>query len=284
VIIDAHHHLWRCDPADYPWIGANDLVLRRDFGATELEAACSETGVDGTVVVQARQTLGETRWLLDQASRSPRILGVVGWVPLQDPALPGILERIAEPALVGVRHVVQDEPDPDFLLRPAVARGIDLLAGRGLVYDLLVRAAQLPQAIRCVDAHPAQRFVLDHAAKPDFTEGLEPWAGRIRDLARRPNVCCKISGLATEMGLGWTPDRLRPWVDVLLDAFGPGRLLFASDWPVCLLATGYQRWFDGVAMLIAGLTAGERAAVLGDNAVAAYRLECATRKTLEVTQ
>lgn len=274
MIIDAHHHLWRFDPAEYGWIGESDHALRRDFALPELHAELAAAGVAGTVAVQARQSLEETAWLLGLAGGSPRIRGVVGWVPLADPAIDEHLAALtADRRLVGVRHVVQGESDPRFLLRPAIARGLAALPGRGLAYDLLVREHQLPQAIACVDAHPDLRFIVDHAAKPDFRAGLEPWAGRMRELARRPSVWCKLSGLALEAGAGWTVDRLRPWIDVLLEAFGPSRLMFGSDWPVCLLATGYGRWLESVRTLIAGLTVDERAAILGRTAVTAYRLE-----------
>jgi L-fuconolactonase len=274
VIIDAHHHLWRFDPPQYDWIAPGDQVLRRDFILPELDAACAEAGVDGTVAVQARQSLDETLWLLGLARRSRRIRGVVGWVPLADPALADLLAGLAAGprTLVGVRHVVQGEADPAFLLRPDIARGIGRLAGAGLVYDLLVREHQLGQAIACVDAHPDVTFVLDHAAKPGPGD-LSAWSAGIRDLARRANVHCKLSGLALEAGLDWSVAGLRCAVGVLLEAFGPGRLLYGSDWPVCLLATGYCRWLAAVEELIASCTAAERAAILGGNATTVYRLE-----------
>jgi L-fuconolactonase len=273
VIIDAHHHLWRFDPAQYDWIAPSDTALRHDFLLSELDAVLAAAGVDGSVVVQARQTLDETLWLLGLARRSPRIRGVVGWVPLTDPDLPDILATLtADRHLVAVRHVVQGESDPAFLLRPTISRGIASLAGAGLAYDLLVREHQLAQAAACVDAHPDVRFVLDHAAKPGPGD-LGSWSAGIRDLARRPNVWCKISGLALEAGPGWSVAGLRRAVDVLFAAFGAQRLLYGSDWPVCLLATGYGRWLEAVRELIAACTAAEQAAILGGNAVTAYRLE-----------
>ncbi len=274
MIIDAHHHLWRFDPVEFAWIGADDHALRRDFTLPDLQSELSASGIDGSVAVQARQNLTETMWLLAMARRSPLIRGVVGWVPLADPAVGEILSMLAEdPRLVGVRHVVQGEADPEFLLRPGIARGIACLAEHDLVYDLLVRDHQLPQAIACVDAHPSVRFTLDHAGKPSFRSGLEPWASRIHELARRPNVFCKLSGLATEAGPDWSIHQLRPWVEVLINAFGPRRLLFGSDWPVCLLATSYTRWLDAVRAQIVGLTTDERAAVLGGTARSIYLLK-----------
>lgn len=273
MIIDAHHHSWRFDQAQYDWIAPGDTALRRDFLLPDLDAELAAAGVDGSVVVQARQTLDETLWLLGLARRGPRIRGVVGWVPLADPDLPDLLAPLtADRRLVAVRHVVQGESDPVFLLRPAISRGLGGLAGAGLAYDLLVREHQLAQAAACVDAHPDVRFVLDHAAKPGPGD-LTAWSAGIRDLARRPNVWCKISGLALEAGPGWSVADLRRVIDVLFASFGARRLLYGSDWPVCLLATGYVRWLAAVRELIAACTKAEQAAILGGNAVTAYRLE-----------
>jgi L-fuconolactonase len=286
--IDAHHHLWRFSPEEYGWIGPGDLSIRRDFLLPELHAELAAAGIEGSVVVQARQSLTETRWLLELASASPRLRGVVGWAPLADPGLPGILDTLeglpGAGRLVGFRHVVQEETDPGFLLRPAFSRGLAELAARGLAYDLLVKPHQLGQALACVDAHPGLGFIVDHAAKPRFARPagrpaeaplLDPgtWAEGMRVLAERPNVACKFSGLALEAGHGWTVDSLRPCLDTLLDCFGPSRLMFGSDWPVCLLATGYRPWLAAVETLIAGLSDSERAAILGGTAERAYRLK-----------
>lgn len=275
MIIDAHHHLWRFDPGQYGWIAEGDVPLRQDFLLPELERTCTANRIARTVVVQARQSLDETRWLLDLAAHSPRIAGVVGWVPLADPGLPDLLAPLIGSGLLkGVRHVVQGETDPAFLLRPEIARGLHALPALDLAYDLLVLPHQLGQAAACVDAHADVRFVLDHAAKPPYASGdLTAWERDLRALARRPNVWCKLSGLATETGgRGWDASTLAHSVDVLLDAFGPRRLLFGSDWPVCLLATGYDRWLGTVQGLLDRLTADERTAILGGNATTVYRL------------
>jgi len=274
MLIDAHHHLWRFDPRQYDWISANDRVLRRDFLVPEWEALCAAHGIERTIVVQARQTLDETRWLLELAARSQRIAGVVGWVPLADPLLPELLVPLmADRRLKAVRHVVQGESDPDFLLHPMIAAGLRALAPHGLAYDLLVRHHQLNQATACVDAHPELRFVLDHAAKPpSVTDHLSIWARDLRTLAQRPNVWCKLSGLATELIGSHDPTALARSIAVVLEAFGPQRVLFGSDWPVCLLATGYGCWLNTVREHLAPLTSTERAAIFGGNAVIAYRL------------
>ncbi|MFZ4615556.1 MAG: amidohydrolase family protein [Rectinemataceae bacterium] len=276
MIIDAHHHLWRYSPNEYPWIGEGDLALRRDFGLVELHAELDAAGVTRTIAVQARQSLDETRWLLDLAAESGRIVGVVGWAPLADPGIGDFLDSLGEPRLVSLRHVVQDEADPEFLLRPAFAQGLAALPSRCIAYDLLAKPAQLPMAIACVDAHPMLRFVVDHAAKPDFSGGasaFESWARDMRALAERPTVYCKFSGLALEAGPVWSVEMLRPVFDLLLESFGPSRLLFGSDWPVCLLATSYSRWLEAFRALIETLSETEKASVLGQSARRAYRLE-----------
>lgn len=273
--LDAHHHLWRFIPADYPWIDPADGVLRRDFLLDELAVALDGGGVSRSLAVQARQSLDETCWLLGLAGRSRRLAGVVGWLPLQDPDLEDILAPLLTGGrLLGVRHVVQDEADPGFLLRPAVARGLALVERHGLAYDLLLRPGQLDQAIACVDAHPGLRFVLDHGAKPPLAGGdLAGWERGLRELARRPNLACKLSGLVTETaGPGWQVDDLVPVFAVLCTAFTPQRLMFGSDWPVCLAASGYRRWVEAVEVLIAPLTSGERAAIWSGTASSWYRL------------
>lgn len=275
MIIDAHHHLWRFAPAQYGWIAPGDTALRQDFLLPELERACAANHIDRTVAVQARQSLDETCWLLGLAARSPRIAGVVGWVPLADPDLADVLAPlVAGGRLKGVRHAVQGEANPAFLLRPEITRGLRALPACDLAYDLLVLHHQLGQAAACVDGHPRLHFVLDHAAKPPYASGdLIAWERDLRELARRPNVWCKLSGLATETGgRRWNAGTLSRSVEVLLDAFGPRRLLFGSDWPVCLLATGYDRWLATVQGFIAALSTDERAAILGGNATTVYRL------------
>lgn len=273
--IDAHHHLWRYTAEEYSWISEQMGVLRRDFLPQDLKQVLDIAGIHGAIAVQARQTLEETEWLLRMTEESPWIRGVVGWAPIVAPEFPEVLKKLRKnPRLKGLRHIVQDEPDDDFILGEAFNRGIDALRGTGLVYDVLIHARHLPQAIRFVDRHPEQAFVLDHCAKPRIaSREIEPWRGQIRELARRPLVHCKVSGMVTEADWArWTPDDLRPYFEVVLEAFGPERLMFGSDWPVALLASEYQRWVDAVAAWTAGLSANEREAVWGGNAARVYAL------------
>jgi L-fuconolactonase len=275
VIIDAHHHLWQFDPVAYDWIGPADLPLRRDFVLPELTAMATESGLAGTIAVQARQSLEETTWLLDLARQQPLIRGVVGWVPLIADDLPAILDALPTGPLVGVRHVVQGEADPGFLQRPLIERGLREIARRGLTYDILIKAHQLPQAIACVERFPGLRFVLDHGGKPDIRKaGLATWQAGLRTLARYPNVACKLSGLVTEADPAtWNAAQLTPYATIILEAFGPQRVLFGSDWPVCLLGTSHRHWLATVRDWIDHLSPTEQAAILGDNAVTWYRLE-----------
>lgn len=272
--IDAHQHFWHYTPAEFDWIGDDMAAIRRDYQPDALAPLLAAAGTDGTVAVQARQTLEETARLLELARRHPFIKGVVGWVPLADPTVGDRLDRLrGEKLLKGVRHVLQGEPDA-FMADPAFNAGLRAAAARGLGYDLLVKAPQLPAAIALVDRHPSLPFVLDHIAKPVIA-GAPPaaWRRDLAELARRPNVCCKFSGLVTEVpGFAWTPELLRPYFDVVLGLFGPDRLMFGSDWPVCLVAAAYARWDRFVADCVAGLAPAERKMILGDTAARFYRL------------
>ena len=273
--IDAHHHFWRYDSAEYEWIDDSMSALRRDFLPPDLAVALTAGGVHGAISVQARQTLDETEWLLALASAHDLIVGVVGWVPLASSSVRADLAKlVAHPKLRGVRHVLQGEADPRFFERPDFNAGIGALRDFSLAYDLLIYEHQLPAALAFVDRHPGQVFVLDHAAKPRIRErSVEPWRTHVRDLARRPDVYCKLSGLVTEADThAWTDADLRPYADTVLEAFGPSRVMFGSDWPVCLVASPYDRWVDAVRGFTAGLTASERAEVLGGTARRAYRL------------
>jgi L-fuconolactonase len=273
--IDAHHHFWSYDPVEYDWIDETMKAIRRDFLPEHLRAEIASAGVDGVVSVQARQSLSETAWLLDLATRNDFIKGVVGWVELVSPTVGAELERFtANPKLKSVRHVVQGEPDDNFILREDFNRGIRELKKFSLAYDLLIFARHLPQTIQFVDAHPNQIFVLDHIAKPQIKAGLfEPWSTNLRELARRPNVYCKVSGMVTEADFAtWTEAQLRPYFETVLAAFGPQRLMFGSDWPVCLVACDYARWLQMVSGWIAKLSPSEQAWVLGGTAVEVYKL------------
>lgn len=272
--IDAHHHMWKYGP-DYGWITPEMKAIRRDFLPEDLEPLMHHFGIDGTVAVQARQTLEETSWLLGLAEKHPLIRGVVGWVPLTDGAgVKRSLEKFAgNRRLRAVRHVVQDEPDPRYILRPDFNEGIRALQEFGLRYDILIFERHLPAAIEFVDRHPKQTFILDHIAKPRIKDKiLSPWDKNMRELAKRQNVYCKLSGMITEAAPNWTPQDLQPYIDVVLSAFGPRRIMYGSDWPVMLLAGDYERWYRTVVVAIAKLTQAEQDRILGGTAVEAYSL------------
>jgi L-fuconolactonase len=281
VIVDAHHHFWDPATADYPWLTDELAPIRRAFGPDDLAPLLDAAGIDATVLVQARSSLEETEAFLAVADRSPFVRGVVAWVDLRDPAVDETIARLrAGPGgnrLVAIRHQVQDEPDPDWLGRDDVRRGIAAIGRAGLAYDLLVRARELPAARRLVEALPDVRFVVDHLAKPAIRNGSDPgWndaVGTFRDL---PNVWWKLSGLVTEADWhAWRPADLQPYVDRVLEIAGPERLLFGSDWPVCLLAARYGVVLATARSLIAGLSPSERAAILGATAIGVYRLDVA---------
>ena len=273
--IDAHHHLWKYDVVDYGWIDGSMGVLKRDFLPADLERELCRAGIDGTVVVQARQTLSETAWLLNLTDQSSFIRGVVGWAPIASENFPADLEHLRScRKLKGLRHVIQDEPDDNFILGSSFNRGIALLKDTGLVYDILIFERHLPAAIQFVDRHPQQTFVLDHVAKPRIRERvMDPWRRNIAELAKRDNVYCKISGMVTEADrLAWSQEDLWPYFEIVLEAFGPQRLMAGSDWPVCLLATSYSWWFEVLNGFLAELTVTERARILGGTASEIYNL------------
>jgi len=274
IRLDAHQHFWKYNPRRDAWITDDMAAIRRDFLPVDLEGTLAANGFDGSVAVQADQSLDETKLLLDLAARHPFIKGVVGWVDLRSPRLDETLETLArDRRFRGIRHVAQTEPD-DFLAQDDVIRGIGRLGRLGLTYDILVFERQLPAALTLTSRLPDQAFVLDHVAKPRIKEGrLEPWATRLKDLARRPNVCCKISGLVTEADwTGWRSEHLRPYLDVAFDAFGADRVMFGSDWPVCLIAAPYERVLGVVDEYAAALSADERDGLFGGNAARCYGL------------
>jgi L-fucono-1,5-lactonase len=274
--IDAHVHFWRYRPEEYEWIDARMGALQRDFLPDELDPLASRAGFDGVVAVQARHAWTETAWLLELAARHPLIRGVVGWVDLRATDVRAALARAAaHEGLVGVRHIAQDEPDDRFLVGPEFLRGIEALAAFDLAYDILVYPRHLPVALELVRRFPAQRFVLDHLAKPDLRTGaLAEWARDLRALAACPNVMAKLSGLVTEADWSaWRAEQIRPCLDVAFECFGPGRLLIGSDWPVCTLAGDYGRVMGLVTESLAHFSASEREAVLGGNAVRFWRLD-----------
>ncbi len=275
IKIDAHQHFWQYNAVDYGWMGPEMSSLKQDRLPADLAPLLAETDVQGTVAVQARQTLAETEWLLHLADENSAIKGVVGWVDLRSPALPKQLARFAaHPKLCGVRHVVHDEPDDRFLLQPAFLQGVARLTEFNLAYDILIFPKHLPAAAEFVRKFPNHRFVLDHIAKPFIKDGtLAPWEQDLRALAQFPNVFCKVSGMVTEAHWQqWQPADFRPYLDVVFEAFGPHRLMFGSDWPVCTLAASYQQWHQLVSDYIAQLSAAEQAAVWGETAIKFYEL------------
>lgn len=276
-LIDSHHHLWAYDPAQYPWIDPASMgVLAHDHTMADLREQSAAAGVVGTIAVQAQQNVEETDRLIDIAKADDLCRGVVGWLPLMSDAIDALLEPyLDQPELVGVRHVIQDEPDPAFMLGPAFLRGLAALQQTRLCYDVLIFAHQLPNTIRMIDRFPEQVFVLDHAAKPaiDPNRFDKQWASQIAELARRPNVWCKLSGLATEVpGAAWDSQTLSPYIEHILDVFGPRRLMFGSDWPVCKLKTSYPDWVSLAREQINELSPQEQSLILHDNALEAYRI------------
>jgi L-fuconolactonase len=274
-VIDAHHHLWHYSAAEYGWIDDRMAALRRDFLLPDFVAELAGAGVDGAVTVQARQTFDETHWLLELARNCKEIRGVVGWAPIAAPDFEASLNALtADPKLVGLRHIVQAEPK-GFLDVTNFNRGIRALRGTHLVYDLLIAEHQLEEAIRFVDRHPQQTFVLDHLAKPKIAAGeIEPWRTRIQQLSKRSNVCCKISGMVTEDSWSqWSIESLRPYIDTVAESFGADRLMAGSDWPVCLVATGYAQWWQVLRNYFANFSQDERANIFGTTAKTVYDLK-----------
>jgi L-fuconolactonase len=278
-IIDAHHHVWDLSVRDQDWITGEALApLRRDFSLDDLRPEASAAGVDATILVQTVAVADETPEFLALAAGADLIAGVVGWVDLTAPdvavTLAGLRELPGGELLVGIRHQVQGEADPDWLCRADVLRGLRAVADAGLRYDLRTLPHQLPAAVRAATEIPELTFVLDHLSKPPIrTGGLEPWANRLRALGRLPNVACKLSGMATEADPErWKAADLRPYSDIVLEAFGPERVMFGSDWPVCLLAASYGRVVEVARELTSHLSAAEQDAVFGGTAARAYGL------------
>ncbi|HLH52478.1 MAG TPA: amidohydrolase family protein [Verrucomicrobiae bacterium] len=272
--IDSHQHFWRYSNDQYPWI-QGDWPIRRNYLPEDLEPELRDCSIDGCVAVQARQSLAESKWLLDLADRAPFIKGVVGWVDLRSPSLSDQLAELCpNPKFVGVRHVVQDEPDDNFMLRKDFQDGIAQLEGHGLAYDILIYSRHLPAAVELVKRFPQQRFVLDHLAKPMIRDGvLARWREQIRKLAQYPNVMGKVSGLVTEARWnGWEPDDFKPYLDAVFEDFGPDRLMFGSDWPVALLAASYRQVYSLISEYVSGAAPDAAANIFGLNAQKFYDL------------
>jgi L-fuconolactonase len=274
--MDSHQHFWSYSEREYDWIDERMSAIRRDFAPEDLEPILHRNGFTGSVAVQVRQSLEETNYLLRLADAHDFIRGVVGWVDLGSPGARGDLERLRQhPRFRGVRHVVQAEPDDRFLLREDFLRGVELLRELDLTYDILVYHRHLPVVVDFVARFPDNRLVLDHIGKPAIAKGeLEPWATSIRKLGKFENLYCKVSGMVTEADwTGWKRSDFRLYLEIVLESFGPRRLLFGSDWPVATLAASYEDVVAIVADFIDPLASSEKDAVLGGNAADFYRLE-----------
>ncbi len=275
TIIDTHHHFWKYSPAEYGWISDEMKSIRRDFLPADLKKTLDEAGVSGAVSVQARTTVEESDWLLSMAEKHDFLRGVVGWVPLTEGDVEKHLERLAQhKKFKGVRHVIQGEPDDNYILRPDFNAGVKKLLKYKLRYDILIFEKHLKPSIRFVDQHPNQMFILDHVAKPKIKERiLSPWREDMIELGKRPNVYCKLSGMITEADWKkWSSADLAPYLDSALQAFGPKRLMFGSDWPVMLVAGQYKPWVELVKQTIKRYSAAEQEQILSKNAIEAYAL------------
>lgn len=271
--IDSHQHFWKYNASEYPWIGPG-TPLQRDWLPGDLEREAAKVGITGCVAVQARSTLDESRWLLQLSDQSPFVKGVVGWVDLRAGGVEGDLVELSKHRkFVGVRHVVQSVPS-DFMLQPEFMRGLAKLKQFNLAYDLLLFPKHVPSAVKAVSQLPEQRFVLDHIAKPMVRAGLiQTWKDDLKELALHPNVFCKISGLVTEAKMpGWKPEDFRPYLDVVMEAFGEDRLMFGSDWPVCLLGGSYGQIHGLAADYFAQFSEEARRKFFGATAASFYRL------------
>jgi L-fuconolactonase len=276
-MIDAHHHFWRYNEQDFGWISPEQAVLRADFLPDQLKSECDAVGVEGVICVQARTTVDETNALLGFAADHDFIVGVVGWVDLRSPDVSSVLDQYCKhPRFVGVREICQGAADEEYFDHPTFNRGVEELTHRGLTYDILIFPHQLRSAVRFVDRHPTQLFVVDHCAKPPIRRSrfAQDWASELSELALRENVFCKFSGLTTEVreGVAWNAELLRPYFEIVIAAFGPHRVMFGSDWPVSIQSTSYEAWIVACKSLIASLTAAEQSAILVDTALRFYGL------------
>jgi len=272
IRIDAHHHLWEIARGDYGWLTPDLAPIYRDFTAQDLEPIRARHGIHATILVQAAPTEAETQYLLAIAARHAVVAGIVGWADFAAADAPQAIARLAaDPLLVGLRPMVQNISDDDWLLRPDLVPAFEALVRHNLVFDALVLPRHLPRLLAVVRRHPDLQVVIDHLAKPPIRKRrFEPWASDLAALAARPNVVAKLSGLVTEASADWTSDDLKPYVDHALACFSPHRLLWGSDWPVVDLAGGYDPWREASDALLADLAEGERAAIFGGNAARIY--------------
>ena len=273
--IDSHHHFWKYDPHTYSWMNEKMEVLKVDYQPIDLRKEIEEAGIDGVVSVQADQSLRETDDLLEHAKTNDFILGVVGWFPLADSNVKDLFDKYSNNQLLkGIRHVIQDEPDDNFILDDQFNRGVSLIKDYNWVYDILIYERQLGPSIQFVDRHPEQIFVLDHIAKPRIGESvIEPWKAQMYEMSKRENVSCKLSGIATEAKWNeWKKEDLIPYMEIALDAFGPGRVMFGSDWPVAKLAVEYGPWVEICRDFISSLSDNEKSLIEGRVALEIYGL------------
>ena len=273
--IDSHHHFWKYDPITYSWMNYKMDILKVDYQPVDLKKEIAEVGIDGVVSVQADQSLRETDDLLEYAKVNDFILAVVGWLPLANDNVRDLMDKYADNSLLkGIRHVVQDEPDDDFILGEQFNRGVSLLKEYNWIYDILIYERQLSPSIQFVDCHPEQIFVLDHIAKPRIGDSMiEPWKTQMFEMAKRENVSCKLSGIATEANWSeWKKEDLIPYMDVALEAFGPDRMMFGSDWPVARLAVEYGPWVEICREFISTLSGDEQKLIEGNVASKVYGL------------
>lgn len=275
MIIDSHQHFWQVGHFDYPWMSSEVEVLYQNYLPSQLEPILKECGVGQTILVQASNSLAETYWLLSLAERRPFIAGVVGWVDLKDPEVEPELEVLTvNPKFKGVRHLVESERSDDWLVEPSVLKGLRVLEKHRVPYDLLVHTRHLKHVKAVAEACPNLRLVIDHMAKPPIaSREVADWARALKEVSAYPNISCKLSGLVTEANqTAWTAEDLRPYIERALELFGPKRMMFGSDWPVCLLASSYLRVLESFQSLLADLVEEDRNCIFGDNVREFYRL------------
>lgn len=275
MIIDSHQHFWNYEPVKHEWIDDEMAVIRRDFTPSDLQKVYSENNIDGCVVVQADQTLEETDFLIESAAKNSFVKGVVGWVDFRGDDIDAVLKHYNQFDVVkGFRHVVQGESDPNFLLRPNFLAGISKLEEYGFTYDILVFPHQLLSVLEFVKKFPNINFVIDHIAKPSIKDGFyDGWALLMKEIGKQENVYCKLSGMCTEADYKtWTPAQLKPYMQLVLDAFGTDKVMYGSDWPVCLVAGNYQEVKETVTDFIAELSPEAQSAIMGENAIQFYNL------------
>jgi L-fuconolactonase len=273
-IIDTHQHFWNYDPETHDWINEDMKVIRKDFLPADLAPILKENNIDGCIAVQADQTDAETQILIREADQNSFIKGVVGWVDLNSTEIEAALASYTDTKLLkGFRHILQAEPR-GFMLAPSFKKGIDALAKYNYTYDLLIYASQLKEAKEFISNHKEQHIVIDHLAKPNIKEGeWESWKKDINEIAQYPNVYCKISGVATEANWEtWTMDTLKPYIDTVVEAFSTERIMFGSDWPVCLVASSYEKWLKGLQNYFNTFSISEQEAFFANNAIKFYKL------------